>query len=99
MKNFYVLFLGVLLGIAGEFFIPEQFQVALDYGCYKPRNHPVVFMPNLNLYEIDTQQIYPYYGKETIPSYEVMWDILSGRLIKLSQNDCNDLKMKVSNVK
>ena len=95
MKTFLALALtlivGIAIGIAGEFFIPQKYTVNLSYGCILDPDTNRVMLPGARMYDPAEDKAYPVYAPEatTIKNYEIMYDILVGNIMILDQNTCN----------
>ena len=96
MKILLTLFLGILIGIGGEFLIPKSYYVTVGSGCIRDGN--MIFMPELRIYneKMDKYPL-PYGGlpMEFVPSYRYAYALATKEISYLPQNECNVLVEKI----
>lgn len=93
MKYVLILFLGIGLGIGGEFFILDEYTMNVTTGCYISDKH-YVFLPSVTVTKVGVN---PW--ETPVPlvannfnwrSYEILWAYLTGEIRRLDAAACND---------
>lgn len=93
MRNLIVLVFGIIIGISGEFVIPNRYNLNISSDCIK-NTSGFVFIPQLSVYNPEMSEYpLPLAGDTPkIKSYELLWEHLYNGAEKLSQEECDKVR-------
>ena len=98
MKYLAMLFLGIFVGIGGEFLIPKKFYTTVGAGCIKQKDDKHIYMPELYIYDKDVDPAPILFGGSPmtfVPSYRYAYALLTGEISYLNSGDCNAIVEKL----
>lgn len=90
MNKALLIITGLLIGIGGEWFIPDKYGYPISMGCIK--SNDVIWYPMLAVYDSKTDKYPIGFGSQyRVTSYQSLYDHISGRVSILKTEDCNKI--------
>jgi hypothetical protein len=92
MKYLFVLFLGIAMGIGGEFVIPRGYRYGQTTGCLKGGDYTLMLNGKLYYPKLYNKPVNITIKRGFIPSYQFLYWLLSKRLEWMSVEECSKVQ-------